>query len=367
MDLGRHSKSSIRAAAIGGTLLILSGLGFLRLESRIRADGVVLPAEDTRIFAGDDGVILRLHVAPGDHVQAGDLIAELDNAELRLRLLALDRDLLRNAADQARAESERLAWRIRPGQPDEVTAADRAPLLAQIATIQESLSTLFGQMNEQQIASLVEVKLRQVEQLRAELALVEASAQAGWQRAGLAEIERDLLDNRIAHLAQEQKLLRAEKSALEERVAHWRIAAPIAGQIIGLPHRFEGQAVARGDLLVRLAPKDGPRIVRVYAPARNIDLLESGCQAIITSSVFDAFIEGYAHGRVIRFTPGAPQGSSPAGTYEIDILIEDSPYPLVYDSPAEARILLGRKSLAGLFLRSQSRIRGSGSEAEKQP
>lgn len=361
MKLGRYSKASIITSAIIGLLLIIVALFMLRFELIIRADGLVLPLHDTHLFAPDDTVIRRLHIEPGQVVKVGDSLIELDNPEVRARMLGLDRDRLRLAAEQARIDWTLQAWRIRPGDAAEVTAAQRAPLLARVVEIQRDMAELFSQMEEQQIVSQVDVNLREVERIRAELDLIQTSAQETWETAGLSSIEEKKLTDEKQQLDEQLALIEKERNRLNEQMERWTLRAPTDGQVIGLPHRFEGEAVQRGALLVRIAPVDGPRLVRVYAPPRNIDLLHPGTRALIISTVYDSFLEGYAHGTVLRISPEGQTSPTSERRYEVDILIDDSPYPLVYDSPAEARLLLGKRAISDIFLKSagQSRQRDS--------
>ncbi len=89
-------------------------------------------------------------------------------------------------------------------------------------------------------------------------------------------------------------------------------------------------------------------------PERNIDLLRVGTRALMESKVFESVLEGPVRGTVQRVAPEAdpPAASAASPLYEVDIAVDDSPYPLVLGSRLDIRLLLGRRSIAEVLLRS---------------
>jgi len=53
---------------------------------RVIGDAVVAPLHTAHLRAGIDGVIASVHVRGGDHVKAGDVLAEMDDLDLRAAL-----------------------------------------------------------------------------------------------------------------------------------------------------------------------------------------------------------------------------------------------------------------------------------------
>jgi multidrug efflux pump subunit AcrA (membrane-fusion protein) len=65
------------------------------LEYKVSADGSVYPLAQSAVFAPAGYRILSLTVGPGDHVSAGDKLAELDAAKMRSQLEAASEELER--------------------------------------------------------------------------------------------------------------------------------------------------------------------------------------------------------------------------------------------------------------------------------
>ncbi|MEP0059303.1 efflux RND transporter periplasmic adaptor subunit [Rhodopirellula bahusiensis] len=77
-------------------LLILTGLlagWFIHVDHHVVATGVARPATRQAIFAGIDGIVDELNVKDGDLVKQGDVLIQLDNAELTREAEALSGQL----------------------------------------------------------------------------------------------------------------------------------------------------------------------------------------------------------------------------------------------------------------------------------
>lgn len=73
-----------RLAASGAALLVLALL--VPLPQRVQVRGVVWPPDAAQLRADEDGFVVELHVADGEHVDPGAVVLELSNPALRTRL-----------------------------------------------------------------------------------------------------------------------------------------------------------------------------------------------------------------------------------------------------------------------------------------
>ena len=102
-SLWRHAGESLRRFVVGGTLLrraaLMGGvcgaawLAFGKTHYVVTVPCELAAAERRIVSAPFEGVLAAVHVRPGDHVTAGELLAELDSAPL--------------AAEQVRLQAER--------------------------------------------------------------------------------------------------------------------------------------------------------------------------------------------------------------------------------------------------------------------
>ncbi len=343
-------------------VFIAAGLVLTRIELTIRTTGQVYSQDEVRLFAPADGIVAAQHVELGQTVRAGDLLLELDDTELALRAVQIERELAELEAARARQDVILRRLAVRPAAPDMMTAAERKTRLERIAAIQSDIEKNYTSGHAQQIISELELRRQEIERLRSEMDLLQADLLARWQAAGLpeldieqAEIEKNRLDRARELLREELELVRAQR---EDR----RVRAPADGRIVTLHARHDGMAVARGGELMKLAPTGGPVLVRALVPERNVDLLRVGTRALMESKVFESLLEGRVQGVVQRIAPDvaappAASGDAAPARYEVDITVAQSPYPLVLGSRLDIRLHLGRRSLAEVMLRSASHAR----------
>jgi multidrug efflux pump subunit AcrA (membrane-fusion protein) len=90
---------AITAVLIATMLLIVSML--YQVEHHVIANGSLEPTARREIFATVDGIVKKLHVEDGQKVKAGDLLLELENADLQNQAESL--------AGQIQTASQRLA------------------------------------------------------------------------------------------------------------------------------------------------------------------------------------------------------------------------------------------------------------------
>lgn len=359
--------SSVWVSALAGVALVALGLIFLRFDLTIRAPGTVSARDEIRIFAPQDGILAEHHLELGQAVTAGQLLMAMDDKELRLRSIAVERELAEAEAALERNRIAQAELAVKPGPAELITADERRERLARIAAIQQDIEKNYANGRDLQIISELEVRKQEIERLRSELDLLEASLLAGWQKAGVPAFENERLAAEQKRLEAQIQLARRELGLVQEQWAATRLVAPADGQVIALAARFPGMAVQRGAELLKLAATGGPLRVRAYVPERNVDLVRVGAPALMESDVFQSTLEGYVEGRVVRVGPeGAPAEAGGEPRYEVDIEVAHSPYPLVLGSRVQVRLLLGRRPLTDLFFRSGNSLRPPPVRREKE-
>jgi multidrug efflux pump subunit AcrA (membrane-fusion protein) len=96
-SVGRMLSSS-RMPMVAGGLLLAAGLfaasAVYQIEHYVVATGSVEPTERREVFAAVDGIVKKLEVHDGQVVKAGDVLLELENAELENRAESLSGEIL---------------------------------------------------------------------------------------------------------------------------------------------------------------------------------------------------------------------------------------------------------------------------------
>ena len=84
-----HAKRKRMLAMVGIPLLLTLALAFIPADFTIHAPAALQPARNQFAFAPGDGVVHRVHVRHGDHVETGQPLVELCNVDLDVQLSEL--------------------------------------------------------------------------------------------------------------------------------------------------------------------------------------------------------------------------------------------------------------------------------------
>ena len=327
----------------------LGGWGaYARLDGAVVTQGVVLAESQRKTVENLEGGILSdLLVAPGDHVRAGQPVAQLDITQDRERLAQME------------VEREALAldiWRLQAeagGKPlDRTTSpdADAAQIAAQIGLHDARLALHEGQiasmmrqvdyLSAQADASRAQQRAtqRQIDSWRQELentrALVERGA-ATRQKAeeigrnlALLEGERDeyaalaiakdregariaadmtsLRRQRVAEaserLAQARRALpavEAQMRATQDVLARRTLRAPQGGLVIDIPVVTPGAVIGSGAVVMEIVPDADSLVIQTRLPPESIDTVHVGRTARVRLTAYRRAVAPTIDGRVI--------------------------------------------------------------------
>ncbi len=338
--------------SIVGLALVGIGLALLRMDMTVRDVGVVRKSREWYVFAPANGVLAEVAVDEGDFVEKGDFLFSLKDDEVELELIEKRREL-----NQLRSILERNKLLIkefegRPAEAKLVSAQDQLKLLDEVLELQKQNLEALNPLLEQNAVSRQLYNTRQSEYLRTEIQRSETAQWAQWEAAGLIEIEREklLLENK-RHL-QEIALLE-EEIAINERIrGELQVFAPIRGQVTDLAYKYPGMVVREGEMVQQISDPDSPYRVLTEVDERNVDLIEIGTPVRMESMVFDSVLEGFIYGVV---TEVDPQGNPSLGTgslsprFDIEVRVENTPYPLVLGSRLNVYFMLGKRPLWKMF------------------
>ena len=251
------------------TLVVVAGILwgiFGSVPTRVAAEGILLK-EGSEVYsasAAGEGEIVSLAVGLGERVSAGQVVAELDQAEAERRRETLTLRL----AEARDALADRLAERERERELyRELTAKRRAAIEAKIANAQARIASL-----EELAANLRDLFDKGYAQstavLEREQALIAAQESVTDLRNKLVEIEEDVFENtetwrrRIDEERDEIRRYTDELEDLTTRLEGERtVNAPVAGIVTEI-------AAGLGDVV---AP--GTSVVRIVTEAQEMDAL----------------------------------------------------------------------------------------------
>jgi RND family efflux transporter MFP subunit len=251
----------------------------LPARAELTATGYLVPQRISSVAAKTSARVIRVHVAPGDEVHAGDLLIELDGTDDERALVA------------ARAH----------------TASARAHGAVARAQIAESRGVL---ERERQLAKSGATPRAVVDDLASKLAVLEASARAA--------------DADSSARAADAKLI-------EQGLDNYRVVAPFDGVVLDVP-ASEGEVVAVGMPLAEIADP-ASMLVELDIPEAKLALIVKDARCEV---VFDA-LPGQTLAGVVSRAPIRVSRAKATGTAKVRLL--DPPTELRPDMAARVRVL----------------------------
>jgi epimerase transport system membrane fusion protein len=368
-DVSRIVRSGLLVIALGGALLG-GWASFAPLSGAIIAPGFVKVDLNRKVVQHQEGGIVReIRVRDGDRVSQGDALVVLDDVRVDATL-----DLLTTQLDNERAKAARLtaeaAYGARPSFPAELLKREKQPkvqeilereralfrsrrdavesqtaaLRKQIGEVAEEAAALSDQIGaEGRAVDLQKEELRANEELlrknfvqktrvlTLQRAVAEYEARYGEHRAELAKARQrrselelrilsaqnlykqgatDELKETTARIFDLEERLRPSRDAAERQ----RVAAPIAGEVVGVRVFNPGAVVGPRDVLMEIVPEEKVLIIEARIRPEDINHVSSGSPADVRLTAYKyretPLVEGgvtYVSGdRLVDSQTGAP-------------------------------------------------------------
>ena len=302
------------------------------LAQRVVASGKVLAPARIQLAALGLSQVSRVAVEEGDHVAAGQLLVQLDDAEARANL------------SQARAAVALAAARVEQVADVSARLAGEALRQAELRLDQAGAKL----RRTEQIAaagSASEAELDDARKARDLAASQLASARAQARAAAVSGA-----DQRAASAALDQA--RGAERAAETRLAQTRIVAPAGGVVVS--RQVEpGDVVQAGKPLLVVA-RDGDTRITVQPDEKNLALLRVGQPATASA---DAFPDR-AFPAVVDWI--APAVDPARGTVEVKLRVPSPPPFLLPDMTVSVNVETGRED--GALVVPSDAVRDAGGE-----
>lgn len=235
------------------------------LSATITSNGKVEPIVPHELRAQVNAFVQRVLAVEGQAVRAGQLLVELDSADVRAEVARLRNELLA-AQDELRASQS-------GGSPEARAQleADLRQTEADVARLRRERAAL-ERLLEQQAASKAELDSAKEQLARAEENLTVLKKKK-------EEFERQVkLGSEMNSLKVQQ--MQAALRAAEENLRSTQVTAPVSGTLYSLPARA-GQYMRVGDLIAEMADLARVR-VRAFVDEPELGWLEQGQEVEIS-------------------------------------------------------------------------------------
>lgn len=345
-----------------GLLVFLAGIFLLRSEFSVYGEGTVMAGEEWEIQSPSDAWVIKAEVAEGEEVREGQLLWQLDDEDLRQQLIEL------------REEREELKLRKQAAQialsgigqaPDYLeldTAGENLAMMERMIAERKDLLERYAELAERQAISTLQIRQEELALMRDQMEKREWRYLHELVEGAFFDRERNRYEVEIAGLRQKKELLEQKEELLQRQIDARSIRSPANGFLTNVQVRKPRQAVQRGQVFAHLINPHSEKLVRAYVGERNIDLVGPGTPVRMDSRVFDSPLEGYVYGSVQRVGREFHRAESSARgerVYEVDIVVEESPFDLVYGSSLEVEIILGSRSLWQVMIGHREETRNS--------
>ena len=348
-----------------------SSIDILEVSQRARIEVRRAPHQLDALAAGQ---IARSELLIGKHVNAGDVLIELDSTRDRHRLAE---EQARLVGMDARMESllREIDARGRSMAEDAETA--RAATEVARARAQEALATLeFAKGAAQRADYLSSVRSGSpVESLKAAAELQKSQASlAGWEaeaqridreaaaRHSQSEAQIESLKQAVAALRTDQAATGAAVERLRAELEKQRLKAPISGQLADVSPLRIGAYVAEGQKLATILPIDELMIVGEFAPSVAFGRVATGQSAKLRLDGFPWGQYGVITARVTNVA-----GEIRDGLVRVELAVGDVPPTGIrpqHGLPGSVEVMVESVSPAQLALRTAGMALSGGGRAE---
>jgi|GEM_PF-1661838 len=336
--------------SILGCILTFGGVALLHLYMTIHSTGTVEALEETYVFAPEDSTVSEVLVPIGADVKEGTPLFRLNDAQIRWKILQNSKDIIQLKSNLAMNDLAIKELDIRPASPEVTSAKERLEQLNRIQALQQQSMDSLEKLIKLQLVGTPEYNRQQEEMIRTEMDRIQTATMVQWGNEGLIKVQRDQLVDQSEKLKDLIQLSQQEIDYLNQQAAQLIVKAPMSGRLVSNDYRYPGMAVVKGAPMAKIALEDGKFRVRALVSEHNIDLLEVGTKARMSSEVFDSIFDGYLWGKVSRIIPESQTDtlnrSHPEDpVYEVDILIDETPRQLVLGSRVKVDFMLDRLSM----------------------
>lgn len=321
-----------------------------KIDEVARASGEVIASSRVQIIqAVDGGVLIALNVKEGDRIEAGQVLAELDQTkiqatvmEVKARLAALKAKANRLTAEVSGASTVVFS--------EEVTAfpgtakVEKALFRQRLEGLNEELRTLkvAARLAKEEAGLVKELAesgdVSRSEVIRAERALNDANAKVvNRKNRFLEEVSKELTDMEDK-IAQNEQILAQRLQQLEDSI----ITATVPGIVKNIRVTTVGGVLRASEELMQIIPVNDELIIESKVRPMDIALVHTGLEATIRFDPFDYTLFGGVEGEVVYVSADTLKENTSRGQeiyYRVHVATKTN--PVVTSTGRQINILPG--------------------------
>ena len=397
---------------IGLLLTVLAAGYFWARETQLdlitRGEGrLIAEGQNKLVQAPDGGIIKEIFVKEGDTVERDQVLALINSTaaegsleeiiakrnSLSAKLVRLDAELKNTDINQLESNLKNFSESVRESQLALFLAnksnlrsllfsieSERDQLEKSLETIKQELSgardlqILVNEESEELLPLITAGALgssekfrlkREAAQLRSEIQVLEAKVketEAGYLRlqaqieALKSGYERDIFDERAVYI-NELSEIKARIPILEQKLEQTEIRSPSNGIINSLPVSDKETVIKTGDVIAEIVPSTDKLFVEAFIDPKDIAKIETGQDARISLTAYDAAKYGYLSGWLYKVSADAVyREEKQSYMYAIEVELVNNLYdsggsavPLNPGMIAQVDIIRGQQTILEYF------------------
>ena len=407
-----RARALLRWAALAVVALVVWA-AYARIDEVTKGQGRVIPSSQLQVVqAVDGGVVEELLVGEGQTVEAGQVLVRIDPTRFVSSLRENRAELLALQARAARLTALSDGRPFEPGQAlsyeiPEIVAQERAHYQSSLAGLEAQLGIARQQLTQRNeelreatgarasaarsleltdrelavtkplasAGAVSEVELlrleRDVNRFRGERD--QADAQISRLRAAIREANQKIQDVELSFRNQVRKELSEVSAklgtlsegslALEDRVKHAEVRAPVRGTVKRLLVNTVGGVVQPGAEVVEVVPLDDALVLETKISPRDIAFLRPGQPATVKFTAYDFAIYGGLDAELDQIAADSVIDEEGNAFFVVKVrTLKNSlgeGLPIIPGMVAEVDILTGKKSILDYLLKPVLRAKAN--------
>lgn len=376
---------------------------FGKVDVVVTARGKVIPVGEVKTVQPlNTGVVKNILVKPGDFVETGQVLMEIDPSDIEPELASMQTDLKQVELEVLRLESllNGTPFTLPAGQYDarliqvqkDIYCSTKERLDKQIRVKQEELAQLaerlgserkayqqaefLCQLSNERYQRLSEVKeiIRRddfdqaVSDLKTYANQMKTTAhrieelRASQQRVHreidyIKEDERNRLLNELAEKGQKCLYLNAKIEKAQFINTRQQITSPVAGHVAQLLVHTIGGVVTPAEKLAHIVPTGFPLVVKAFVLNQDVGFVAAGMEASLKLDAFNFQKYGVLNGEVLQVSKDSIEDKNLGLVYEIYIrprqahlMVEGAATPITTGMSVTAEIKVGQRRIIEFFI-----------------
>ena len=350
-----------RRRALKWTLWIVGILGLavitlalIKIDDVVMAQGIAEPGQKIYMDSPLKRVVHEILCYPGTPVKAGQPVARLYDADLRAAVAAAEKEVQGAEANLEVARARLALLREQP-TPEELKIAESRVEQAKISLTARNLEVaraehlylgerLWSQEDMERARTSYDLAEANLKVAVENFSLIRRGASPAQLRQAEAEVRQT-----EAALDKARQDLEAGREALDLAT----LRSPADGVVARLD-LYPGMLADQGQIVMIIAGSAKGTVISAWIPETNAWKVRLGHTVEILSNLFADREDFIGYGEISEvYGYATHEGGS--RTFELEVLVKETPLPLKYGSTADLRVIVGRRSILKILLSIEDR------------